>query len=104
MFPSPRPSDNQILEEHGIAVDKNHASHIPAHDAAHHADATKGHGHVEHHSHYHTRHGEDQNKDEGHVIGGYKSLVPLSLSSHQTLFLLLPCLSCGGVHELIVVL
>jgi hypothetical protein len=66
-------SDKKILEEHGIAVDKDHASHIPAHDAAHHAAATKGHGHVEHHSHYHTRHGEDQNKDQGHVIGGFKS-------------------------------
>jgi hypothetical protein len=66
-------TDGEILEEHGIPVDKDHASHIPAHDAAHHAAATKGHGHVEHHSHYHTRHGEDKNKDQGHVIGGFKS-------------------------------
>jgi hypothetical protein len=39
---------------------------------------------VEHHSHYHTRHGEDKNKDQGHVIGGFKSWV---LSSCHILFL-----------------
>ena len=39
---------------------------------------------MEHHSHYHTRHGEDQNKDQGHVIGGFKSWV---LSFHLILFL-----------------
>lgn len=64
----------QRLQEHGIPVDESHASHIPAHDQAHHDEVTRNQGHsFEHHSAYHTRHGEDKHKDQGHVIGGYKA-------------------------------